>query len=350
MPDSGAPADYGVPMRTKYSRFFRFIAPALCFVAFATELGNPSALAAKSKKVWPSPQQYVDSMGKGMDVDWAKTRGGIEAYSSIAPTEFRKRGLGHVRIRIASAPTATQLRHIDRLVNDSLKAGLVPVIAYQGDEFKNDPSDANLAAVVQWWTTVSKRYANVSPKVSFDLLIEVTDALNDNQPQLDAVYEKAVTAIRVTNPKRMIFISPRVRSDPANLADLKIPSRANGYLAAEWHFYASGPSKTNPKKLWTAGSEAEKQIIRDKIATAQKWSASTGFPTWVGAWMAGNYNDGDDYTPAEQVAFATFTSCELDRARIPYAVNSDTKFFDRKTNVWVEPLAPVLDAIIRPVC
>jgi hypothetical protein len=331
----------------------RVIAPIIAFLtlgAVATVSLPSAAATTAAKKTWPTPQQYVEAMGKGIDVDWAKDRKGIAAYSAVAPKAFRKRGLGHVRIRVASALTAEQLRHIDRIIDDSLKAGLVPVLAYQGDDFKNDPSAANLNKVVAWWTTAAKRYANVSPKLSFDLLIEVTDALNDNQQQLDAVYEKSVSAIRASNPKRMIFISPRVRSDPANLADLKIPSQANGFLGAEWHFYASGPSKTNPKKLWTTGTDAEKQIIKDKIATAQKWSANTGLPTWVGAWMAGNYNEGNDFSIAEQVVFATFTSCELDRARIPYAVNSDTKFFDREKNVWIESMAPVLDAIIRPAC
>jgi hypothetical protein len=342
------------------SKFLRLVAPLALVLTVATGAvvvawGRRSGFAppppaAPAKRAWPTPRQYVDSLGKGLDVDWAKDRKGIAAYSAAAPTAFRKRGLGHVRIRVTSELTATQQRHIDRILSDSLKAGLVPILAYQADDFKNDPSNANLDRVVAWWSTAAKRYANVSPKVAFDLIIEVTDALNDNQPQLDALYEKTVTAIRISNPKRMIFISPRVRSDPANLADLKIPSQANGFLAAEWHFYASGPSKTNPKKLWTTGTDAEKQIIKDKIAAAQKWSASTGFPTWVGAWMAGNYNDGNDYSPAEQVVFATFTSCELDRARIPFAVNSDTKFFDRNKNAWIDELAPVLDAILRPAC
>ena len=30
---------------------------------------------------------------------------------------------------------------------------------------------------------------------------------------------------------------------------------------AEWHFYASGPDKTNEKKLWTTGTDAEKKLI-----------------------------------------------------------------------------------------
>ena len=114
---------------------------------------------------------------------------------------------------------------------------------------------------------------------------------------------------------------------------------------AEWHFYAAGPSKTNEKKLWTTGTDEEKALITDKINTALKWQEETGIPTWVGAWMAGNYNDGDDYSVKEQVVFATFMTESLDNAGIPFAVNSDTKFYDREKNKWIGKMEPLRDAV-----
>lgn len=94
---------------------------------------------------------------------------------------------------------------------------------------------------------------------------------------------------------------------------------------AEWHFYASGPSKTNKEKLWTTGTEKEKQIIIDKINLELDWQKKTGIPTWVGAWMPGNYNDGNDYSVEEQAVFAKFVSSELEKAKIPFAVNNTVK-------------------------
>ena len=61
------------------------------------------------------------------------------------------------------------------------------------------------------------------------------------------------------------------------MSELKIPSAHNGYLMAEWHFYASGPDKTNEKKLWTTGTDAEKKLITDKIQTALHGSSRRGF-------------------------------------------------------------------------
>jgi hypothetical protein len=116
---------------------------------------------------------------------------------------------------------------------------------------------------------------------------------------------------------------------------------ANGYMMAEWHFYASGPSKENERKLWTTGTEKEKNLIRNKIQLALEWQKKTGIPTWVGAWMAGNYNDGDDYSVKEQVIFAHFMVSELKKAGIPFAVNADTHFYDRENKTWIKKMLPL---------
>lgn len=61
--------------------------------------------------------------------------------------------------------------------------------------------------------------------------------------------------------------------------------------------------------------------------------------------MPGDYNDGDNYSVSEQVVFAKFVADELDKGKIPFAVNSDTKFYDRQNNKWYAEMTPVLNAI-----
>ncbi|WP_408625490.1 cellulase family glycosylhydrolase [Crassaminicella thermophila] len=163
--------------------------------------------------------------------------------------------------------------------------------------------------------------------------------------KLNELYEKVVTEIRKISPTRIIIISPRIRSGADYLKELKIPTKSNGYIMAEWHFYASGPSKTNEKKLWTTGTEEEKQLITNKINIALEWQKNTGIPTWVGAWMPSNYNDGNDYSINEQVKFAKYMSKQLYNVGIPFAVNSDTKFYNREFNKWVEETQPVFESI-----
>jgi hypothetical protein len=296
------------------------------------------------------PKDYQIILGKGMDVDWVKTGQGIGAYNKQTVKDFKAIGLSHVRIRIKDDADDKLLKHLDKVITDCLTEGLIPIIAYQGAEFKGKPTEQNLDKIVKWWITVSEYFRNKSQKVSFDLLIEVTEALNKEPEMLNQLYEKTVAEIRKTNPTRIIFISPIVRSAPEHLKDLKIPTKHNNYLMAEWHFYASGPDKTNEVKKWTTGTEAEKELIRTKIRTAKEWQKKTGIYTWVGAWMAGNYNKGDEYTIAEQVVFANFVTCELTKNKIPFSFNSDIKFYNRETNKWLEEMKPVLNEIIKTEC
>lgn len=226
---------------------------------------------------------------------------------------------------------------------------MIPIIAYQADAFKNNPNDKNIKKVVDWWESIAQRYQDYPYELGFDLLIEATDAVNKQPEKLNELYEKTTAKIRETNPNRMIILSPRMRSDPSYLSELKIPTSHNGYLMAEWHFYAAGPSKTNEKKLWTIGTNEEKQLIQNKIDAALKWQKQTGIPTWVGAWMAGNYNDGNDYTIPEQVSFASFVCEALDQAGIPYALNSDTKFYNRETNEWYAEMLPLRNTIYTAI-
>ncbi|WFD11823.1 cellulase family glycosylhydrolase [Tepidibacter hydrothermalis] len=293
------------------------------------------------------PWDYVKILGKGIDVDWSKTNNGRKYYNKQTVKDFKEAGISHVRIRIANEATDELLQGLDKQISDCLENGIIPIIAYQGDKLKNKPNEKNIKEVIEWWSIVAKRYKDYSHLLSFDLLIEVTDDLNKQPQKLNEIYERLVTEIRKTNPSRIIIISPRLRSDAQYLKELKIPTRHNGYMMAEWHFYASGPSKTNERKLWTIGTNEEKRLINDKINEALLWQKQMGIPTWVGAWMPGNYNDGNDYSIEEQIVFAKYMTTQLSQAGIPFAVNSDTKYYDRKSNKWIKEMIPVFNSIFK---
>ncbi|MCP5512541.1 MAG: cellulase family glycosylhydrolase [Leptospiraceae bacterium] len=293
-------------------------------------------------------KKYVSLLGVGLDVDWMKTGQGMKYYDTQTVKDFKKIGLSHVRIRMKDKLSKDKLELLDKIVQDCLDNKLIPILAYQGNQFKTNPNEKTLNEVVEWWKVISERYKGYDPLLSFDIIIEVTDKLNKDPEILNQLYARAVKEIRKTNPSRFIFLSPRLRSSPENLKELKIPVGHNDSVLAEWHFYAAGPSKKNENKLWTTGTEKEKDLIREKIQYAMDWQKETGLFSWVGAWMPGNYNDGNDYDVSEQVIFAGFVSCELKKNKIPHAVNSDTKFYDRKQKKWNEKMKPVLEAILNP--
>lgn len=292
-----------------------------------------------------NPWDYVGKLGKGLDVDWSKTDKGRNYYNSKTVQDFKANGVTHVRIRVKDDVSEELFKQLDKQIQDCLDNNIVPIIAYQADEFKKSPTDKNLNKAVDWWTKVSEHYRSYSYLLSFDLIIEVTDELSKEPDKLNEIYEKLVSAIRINNPNRILMISPIVRSNPENLSKLKIPTANNGYLIAEWHFYAAGPSKTSKEKLWTSGTDEEKKLITDKINCALQWQKANNIPTWVGAWMPGDYNDGNHYTINEQVAFAKFMTKSLSDAKIPFAVNSDSKFYDRENNKWIQEMKPVFKAI-----
>lgn len=172
-----------------------------------------------------APWSYQALFGKGMDVDWSKTNQGRKYYNTQAAVDFATAGVSHVRIRIADKVSEELLKGLDRQIQDCLDNGIIPIIAYQADEFKNDPNEKNIKKVVAWWAEVAERYQDVSHLLSFDLLIEATDSLNKQPEKLNEIYERLVTEIRKTNPTRIIMISPRLRSDAAYLQELDIPTQ-----------------------------------------------------------------------------------------------------------------------------
>ncbi len=299
-----------------------------------------------------TPQQYQSMLGKGMDVDWAKTRQGLRFYNRKMPADFKQRGLQHVRIRVADTASPALLKHLQQVVDDALQAGLMPIIAYQGDPLERDPlNPASQRAFLNWWQAVAEQFKGYPPELAFNLIIEVSGKLKKHPDVLNAIHAQTIALIRQTHPNRILIAAPGHLSAPEALVDLRLPP--DKHLMVEWHFYAAGPSRHNPKKQWTNGNAAEQQLIHDKIALGKAWQEQNGIPTWVGAWMANNFNEHEnrgrgDYSIPEQVKFARFVASELDKANIPFAVNSDTKFYDRATGQWITEQQPVLDAILTP--
>jgi len=306
-----------------------------------------------------STLSYQKMLKTGMDVDWAKTSEGRDwARKSHeeginVPQIFKNRGLSHVRIRVKDDVLSdpTLLQEIKDLIDDCFKADLIPIIAYQAKEFKENPTDdSTLNHVVAWWQKITETFKDRPYKLAYDIVIETTEEVKKHNDRLNLLYKTAVDKIHQIDPKRICIVAANRISSPFELKNLEIPTPSD-YVMAEWHFYAAGPNKTqkNPKKydkVWTTGTPEEKKLLTDRFDTALNWQKNN-VPTWVGAWMSNNFNHGNEYSIKEQVEFATFVSKELQKRAIPYAVNSDTKFYNREKNEWLEEMKPVLDAMIK---
>lgn len=315
------------------------------FITAALLLASGWACAAEPPL---TAARYAQLLGVGMDVDWARTERGIREFDPLVVRDFRAKGISHVRIRVADEPTEARLIHLRKLVEACERYGVIPIISYQADAYKNDPKADNEKEVINWWIAVAHYFGQRSPLLGFDLIYEPADKLNHSAASLNRVYEKAIGDIHAIDANRMIFIAPRLRAAPEALSSLKLPAHSQSYLLAEWHIFPWGPQKSNGKYPWTSGTAAEKAAIRSRISAALRWQQKTGHVSWVGGWGVGESNH---LTPtASQMAFATYMACELQKAKIPYAINADFQFYDGEEGAWRPAPEPLLQAMIAPGC
>jgi hypothetical protein len=143
--------------------------------------------------------------------------------------------------------------------------------------------------------------------------------------------EDCVSVIRVSNPYRILFIAPTYNSDPMYLRHLRIPSRHNGYLMAEWHFL----SQANYERAWYNWQHRrayEERWINQRVQAAIAWQRATGIYTWVGGWATGAwYATGYN---AMQEAYTDFLCRALTAARIPFAVRGFSRYYNPAARAW----------------
>ena len=315
-----------------------FISLMLTLTAFIVN-AQPSAIA---------PRDYQQMLKKGIDVDWweRSEKNKYGAYSETAVKRFAEQGIKHVRFRLHHYHfTDEDFKRLFSQINTCMQYDLIPIIAFSAKPYKENLNTGEHEKVVKWWKIMAERCKNLSPLVSFNLIVEPSNQVKKNVAELNSLYEDCVTAIRKTNPKRIVFIAPPKLSHPEGLKDLKIPSMGNGYLMAEWHFFAAGPSKSNDKKRWTTGTAEEKQKIKKSIKVAVDWQKETGIYSWVGAWMPGAYNKDDNYSVKEQTEFASFMIQQLDKYGVPFAINADHHFYDYKAEQWIPKNKDLLNTI-----
>ena len=153
-----------------------------------------------------------------------------------------KRGFDHVRIPIrfsghalSSAPytiDATFFARIDTVVDQATAAGLAAVIDMHAyDEMASGPSGER-ERFVALWSQIAARYKDRPDTVAFELL-------NEPNTQLDSLWNDiaaaAITAVRATNPRRLLVVDTVFWADPSKLSVLTLPNDANLLVAV--HLY-----------------------------------------------------------------------------------------------------------------
>lgn len=66
------------------------------------------------------PVQYQKLLGKGMDVDWSKTKKGQETFHKTIVKDFKNAGINHVRIRVKDNVSQDLFYHLDEQIRACL--------------------------------------------------------------------------------------------------------------------------------------------------------------------------------------------------------------------------------------
>ncbi len=306
-----------------------------------------------------TPTNYQKILWLWIDVNWSLFPKEIKNYTSKWPQDFKAKWFDNVRIRFNSKVNVSQLK---KVVDDSLKVWLVPVVAFDAADFKNNPDEQHLKQTLEIWKEVANSLKNESYKVSFDLMIEPWKNLKKSPEMLYKYYETIVPMIRNilwNNKNRIIFLAPNHLANPEYLQDLTSTFQKlnDKYLMAEFHFLAAGPfRKTNStwKRLTWNGTwtTEEREKIENKLKIAVNWQKQTWIKIWFGAWMPWNYNHTNDgwnnnYSIPEQVSFSTYFESLLKKYQIPNDINADQQFYDSEKNIWRMDRLKVIDSIIN---
>jgi len=291
--------------------------------------------------------QYQQMLGVGIDVDWANQPREIKNYSPKIPKDFKEEGFDTVRIRVdfyrynkktnsivkKSYSEKEYLNIIKKVVDDCLSNNLNVVLAYGASKYKNNPSAENEKELIYHWKLLAKTFKGYPQTLSYDLIIEPGQKLNRKYDLLNHFYKQAYQELRKIEKRRIIMWAPSRRSNPRFLSKTWYPKN-DSFIMAEWHMYAAGPK------------EDYKKVIPRKTKIAYKWSVNNNIPTWVGAWMPGNYNHGDTYSIDKQIEFSKYMIKYLKKYHIPFAINADKQFYninDKRFEYRLNVLDTILD-------
>ena len=282
---------------------------------------------------WIEPAQYQDMLGRGVDVEWWTDGNDYSSYDwDETLSDYSDAGIQHVRITLENdVLTDYDFDRLDRQVNACLRYNIVPIIAFRPRFAHGGQPVLYRNRLTSWWRIMAEHYRGYPARLSFDILIEPNSSMFATTALLNDFYEDCVSVIRVSNPYRILFIAPTYNSDPMYLRHLRIPSRHNGYLMAEWHFL----SQANYERAWYNWQHRrayEERWINQRVQAAIAWQRATGIYTWVGGWATGAwYATGYN---AMQEAYTDFLCRALTAARIPFAVRGFSRYYNPAARAW----------------
>lgn len=260
-----------------------------------------------------------------------------------------------------AAPTADArideafARRVDTVVDALLARGVWVILDMHhynqvfGDslhpkEFEVDPKVVD-ERLVNIWKQIAQRYRHRSPRLLFELLNEPHHRL-DGEPwnQLAA---RALAAVRVTNPTRVVMIGPSDWNHPRALPQLRLPPDRNLIVSVHTYdpfvFTHQGVTWRTPvlPKGMTCCNRVQRQEVVEALEASARWNRVHGVPVHLGEFGAHVAAD-----MPSRVAYARLVRDEAERRGIGWAwwefASDFSPVYNPATKSWVEPIRRAL--------
>ena len=298
-----------------------------------------------------------DIAGKGFSTNYFKIQYPMNQYNTQNIIDLKARGFDNLRLRCnASIHTVTNvtiirefLNNLVTVVDDCLAHNVTPIISWLNHKAEACAEESDYNDYFVWWRKVAKKLKYKNYRVAFNLFTEngvaFCEHLNTSDASLRANIDKyfrwsdkAIQVIRNAggnNQNRTIILTaPGKKAN--SLVNINSSLYENDWnMMAEWHLYASGPTKRAGQRYWSGeGSEEDKQRVIDSINPAVAWTNATGIPTIQGAWMPHDNIDGD-LNQTEIIAFGRYYAQKLREAGIPWCINVFNDYYDTTNSHWI---------------
>lgn len=290
------------------------------------------------------------ALGIGLATSWFKVDDPTRDYARDTVKAVRARGFTNLRLRSRAdvfgfaedrldlASLERYLIAVERVVDDCLAEGVVPVVSWIHHKAEERARTVDGDNYVLFWTAVATRLRNKSHRLVFNLFTEIGEGkLRTSPDTYNDWTRRAVRAIRTSgglNQTRILILgAPGKTAKSLSSVDAAI-YRGDPYMMVEWHLFASGPNHGEGQKDWRGPTDPTSRANVDgPIAEALAFSKASGLQSYLGAWMPWDNIDGS-LSQAEAESFADYFVAALKTAGIPWSLNELAHVYDQGARQW----------------
>jgi endoglucanase len=268
---------------------------------------------------------------------------------------IRDAGFQHVRINLfafkhmdaANRIDPFVLRALDRVIERSLEAGLIPIIDEHDVNACQDNPETCAPKLRAFWKIIAARYARRYPAAVFEILNEPGGKMD--HARWNALALSVLSIIRAADPARCVIVAMLNDDEPQRLQRMALPE-ADRNLILTAHYYKpfkfthQGAQWSEQAKTWQDirwGSEADRAAVAADFTAIAKMAATERRPVYLGEF--GSY----DKTPMpDRADYTAFIAREAERQDFAWAYwqfDHDFALFDTDTNRFN---AALLEALI----